>query len=421
MSTASPAILALAQLALLVAPATVLTLLLRAARFPGGTAAAALAGGVVAGVLVGPGVLGRAAPALHQQVFEGGAAQRDAVEAVRRRQAVERAALGAAALDAPARDLRDREHAAELRPLEDALADARRRHRDGLNLLLSGLAALQTALAAALMLPVRARVWRGGAAILAEPGGWISPLVGPAAAVFSGAGAAIVGALALGLPAREALALGAVFAATGIGTLAGVRVRMAAATGMLTAGPAAVLLSWSAAWVYPLFGLFAGLLIPLGLEGRALRTTRRALRTALLLAILPAAACAVVSGFDVPSALGLSGGGPGARAFWVGLALAVLWIGEGLGLAAALAWLSAGRAGAWTLSVRLCEAVPGTIVGMLLVLSAAGVVGPALAAGVALGAAASAWPANRAAAAAVMSFSFMVIPNDVCGMSARAT
>ncbi len=75
----SPFVLAAARLALLVAPAALLAWTLRHARVPGRAAGAAALGGAVAGILVGPSVLGRAAPDLHDVLLRGGVAEERAL------------------------------------------------------------------------------------------------------------------------------------------------------------------------------------------------------------------------------------------------------------------------------------------------------------------------------------------------------
>ena len=69
---------------------------LRRARVPGGWTAAAMLGGVVVGLLAGPGVMGRVAPETHRALFVGGVKESRELEGLAASHEAERAALKSA-------------------------------------------------------------------------------------------------------------------------------------------------------------------------------------------------------------------------------------------------------------------------------------------------------------------------------------
>jgi hypothetical protein len=121
--------------------------LLRGARFPGGWASAAILGGLLAGVFLGPGVLGRVAPEAHRAVTLGGIVEeRDfAARLVEARGAV--AALEASGVTGVAIDEYEQRAMADLEPLGIAVDEARITRRGEWDLALALLgAALLTVL-----------------------------------------------------------------------------------------------------------------------------------------------------------------------------------------------------------------------------------------------------------------------------------
>ncbi|MCC6908372.1 MAG: hypothetical protein IT430_10560 [Phycisphaerales bacterium] len=107
------------------AAAVLLTLLLRAA----GLARAAIVGGLVAGVLVGATVLGRAAPDVHERWFVGGAAERQALEKLRSRQGADVEALQATDVSEIAIDELLAQHRTERKEAAAAHEAAMRQHQ----------------------------------------------------------------------------------------------------------------------------------------------------------------------------------------------------------------------------------------------------------------------------------------------------
>jgi len=186
--------------------------LLRGARLPGGRASSAILGGMLAGVLLGPGVLGRVAPDVHGAAFRGAVREEAALadRLTEARGAVR--ALEASGVTEVAIDEYERGAMAELGPLREA-ADSARVARRG---------AWDVALALA------------GAALLA-----LLPLAGAARMAGDmsfGARRAAIAAGAGSFAAAGAIAGGAVGAFTDVGwSLGALLFAGACATGWFTA------------------------------------------------------------------------------------------------------------------------------------------------------------------------------------------
>lgn len=183
--------------------------LLRGAGIAGGRPAAAVVGGVLAGVLLGPAVLGRAQPELHERLLRGGVAERIALERAIARHAADRIAAVAAGPDGgeQAADLGAR-HAAERGPLQQEHREAVARRRAGV----TGVAAVLLAI---------------GLGLGAFAGRTPRPTAAGAVMAGCAVGAEVlfIGALAhlLGAPLGLAVAAGA--AGAGGSVLAGVPMR----------------------------------------------------------------------------------------------------------------------------------------------------------------------------------------------------
>lgn len=137
-------------LALLIAAAAAAALawLLRGAGIAGGRPAAALVGGLLAGILLGPAVFGHVAPGAFERLYRGGVAER---LALRQTNARHRAELAAASITGPAPGALAEvfaRHNAERAPLERALNQAVAAHRRRLTAAGAGLLALTLLLAA---------------------------------------------------------------------------------------------------------------------------------------------------------------------------------------------------------------------------------------------------------------------------------
>ncbi|MCC5786615.1 MAG: hypothetical protein JJU33_07945 [Phycisphaerales bacterium] len=149
-----PSILLL-RFGLLIVVAAVFGVLLRRAGLPGGRPASAIVGGAIAGVLLGPMVLGAAAPGLHTSMTVGGLQELRELETRRSEMLAERdrelAVLRETDVSAVALDEHKAEFAelldAELRPFRQSLEEARQAHREASGAIVAGLAAWVFALA----------------------------------------------------------------------------------------------------------------------------------------------------------------------------------------------------------------------------------------------------------------------------------
>lgn len=119
-----------ARLVLLIGMGGGFALLLWRAGLAGGRPAAAIAGGLVAGILLGPAVLGSAMPRTYQSLFIGGLAEHDAVESARHRHGIELQALYKADVSPVAREELAAMQAAELGRLILARDKAEARFRE---------------------------------------------------------------------------------------------------------------------------------------------------------------------------------------------------------------------------------------------------------------------------------------------------
>ncbi|HVZ93451.1 MAG TPA: hypothetical protein VG797_02975 [Phycisphaerales bacterium] len=113
------------QVALPLVTASAFALLLRWARVPGEKHGAAIVGGVVAGLLLGPGIFGRVYPARYEALYVGGVAERNELDDLRARQAADLTALRAAGVTPVAVEEAVAGHKAERAPVEVKLSAAR--------------------------------------------------------------------------------------------------------------------------------------------------------------------------------------------------------------------------------------------------------------------------------------------------------
>src|SRR5690606_14788385 len=130
----------------LVSAAALCALLLRWARIPGGAPAAAIAGGILAGVLLGPSVAWRAAPDWSQRYLRGGVEAQRALVTHRQQMQRELAAMEAGSALPSAREERALVLRSQHEALEQRAAATRRAELDAriwqALLLLSGALAL---------------------------------------------------------------------------------------------------------------------------------------------------------------------------------------------------------------------------------------------------------------------------------------
>jgi len=159
-------------LVLLIGAAALFSLLLRAARVPGGRPAAIVAGGIVAGLLLGPAGLPGVWPQQARTVFTGGVQERADLLAMESRHRTEIAALAESNVSQVAIDEQRARHADEIEPLIGAWEEAKRAHAQVMGagaVTLSALALLLTGLLSARSSPRRrdGRAAIAGAAITA--------------------------------------------------------------------------------------------------------------------------------------------------------------------------------------------------------------------------------------------------------------
>lgn len=265
--------------------AAVVAWILRGAGIAGGRPAAAVVGGLIAGVLLGPAVLGQSAPRLHERLYVGGIPERHALESLLARQAADRLALQAAPSGAADPDELRARHAAEQAPLVDALNAARAQHRSRLG----------TAAAALLAAGIGLAAWCGR-----RPAGLASAPLAAAIALGAELGVMVLIGRFFGLPWGLTVGL----AATGAcgSAFAGVPMRWVPRAGRsapaLTTGVWAFVLACAAIVLAADPGRWPAALLPAGamliglIAGGAARrgqSARRAVRAALANAIIPAA------------------------------------------------------------------------------------------------------------------------------------
>lgn len=286
-----------AMLALLVTSAAGAALLLRQARCPGWP----VVGGVAAGLVLGPSILGRALPSFHERVFLGGAAERAVLREVDRRHAAELAAAatapGGAAEAAGRADAMRRRQATERSDAEAAWLAALHEHAVPRRLACAALAATVLLGAAAAALP-RAGA-RGSLVAPLSIGLWAAALPGglayfalrlwgdvePASAALAAAAAAF-GPWALTAVDRDA----AERAEVGGASMVQAAGRVASAAAIVTATAALASRGGASAWwALALLGAPLGWLIPPPHPGTA-RLATGALRVVLVPALGAAAA-----------------------------------------------------------------------------------------------------------------------------------
>jgi len=335
-------------------------LLLRRAGFAGGALSAGIFGGVIGGLLLGAGILGRAAPGAYEGLLIGGVEERQSLEELDSRQRADVRAMAQVDVTEVAIEELRRRHEIERAPLEDALDAARAERRRQV-----GLAALILAAAWGATAGVRTALSDRRRGMAGE--GIVGPLsAGLWSAVVAGVPAGLLAAWTLGVTAREAAAFGA---ALGIGSaFLSVRSRMVGAgarrAGIDLAGVAAMgvgvaaLLALSDDGATPWFAI--ALLI--GFIGtrtrRGSKRVRRIIQGFESGVALPAAVALAVATLD-PFALGGSG------AFWIAAVIAALLSSDGRWLGGWLGWWTAGteamRAEAWTRSAAMVNAGVGAM------------------------------------------------------------
>jgi len=374
---------AIVGLALLGVVAILFAWILRRSSLPGGALAAGLTGGLIAGVLLGPGVLGRAAPGLHESFFVGGAAQRVELEQAELELEGAVAALQATGVSESAL----REHldkgAVELSILQQALDQTKRDMRSVFDLgamLVFGLILLTAP-------------WRSAGRPRADDEPLQSSILsGLSSLIVAGAPAALLGVWTLGLGRAEALAFGVVI---GIGAMCpGLRARIVGGAGRRRSVDRAALVAYIAGAlviaVLTISNLITALLalpllaLAIAMRLPASRRLKRSLKGFSSGALAPIIAAVAFVHFD-PVA------GGATWAFWIAIAIAVVFSTDGRWLGGWLGWWSGGtdaaQREAWRRSAAALNAGVGAVqIGAALLLAGAGLLDDRLLMAVAFGA-----------------------------------
>lgn len=326
---------AIAAGALALIPGAALAWLLRAARPSGGAAWAAVLGGILAGVLVGPGVLGRVAPEAHAAMLVGASNERDTRQRLAREHAIELAVMRSSGVTPQAVGELAAQHEREMAPLRDAEARATAQRAEAIAWAGVGIAAGSLALVYLV----------GGGATSRRPIEPAQRLLARTAGILSVALPVGACALALhwlvGLDGRTGAAFGAAAAAGWAAP--GVRARRmgrearsamtdrassaAMATGMLGAGVVVRSVALVVGAVPALIGLRR-----MGVS-RPSRRVRRALHAALYGLLAPGLCAAAAMRIDPYQLLGAGG-----AALWIVLAVGAVASTDGRWLGAVGGW-----------------------------------------------------------------------------------
>ncbi len=317
--------------ALLLPASLIAALLVRARVFGRGSeVAAAVVGGVLWGVLAGPGVFGRSWPDIHQQVFVGGEVQRETLQRLRRDQAIELAVLQTSGATIEAIDEQRARHGAERGPAELALSTALEGRRRAYDLLAGTLAALVVFLAVAVRLsrPMRCPGSAGRPGLVAGLGAAIVPAVVSAVALAIGCGSSAIGSLAFGacmgagwaVPSARARLLGR----AGRSPVLDVACLASAGLGWLATGATAK----------SLWALIGGLstLVSGRPSGKQWGRGPTRLARALLFGLVAPGACACAAARIDPYAVGELG------VFWIAAGIAIVASGDGRWTSVYAAW-----------------------------------------------------------------------------------
>lgn len=347
----------LLQMALVAPLAIVLAWALRRSGVPGGAWGGGALGGLIAAVLIGPAIMGRATPEFHDRVFVGAVAETMALDEAGREQRVRLAALRATDVSEVAIDEAMRGFERELRPLRKARAEAMERHRRQSWWLITGLAALHACLGVMTMLPAGGRAWsRAGRSVWAQRARPVG--AGAMALLIASAPVAAAFALAPGLTGPALVASTLVFAVPACSPTMRGPMFVAGLTAFVAGG----LLFMG---VTPTIGMFAvvtlaafGAMMVLGWPG-AVRSARRLIGGFMAAVTLPVLLGMAGSHVD-PTRWTLVGS---AWGYLTPLLVAVLWASDGRWSALAIgAKFLRVRTGAyWTGAARQVNAGSGSV------------------------------------------------------------
>jgi hypothetical protein len=339
-----PALLIPLQVLLLTLPAIAFAAIFRAIGLPGGRGAAAICGGMLAGVLFGSLVLGSAAPDVYEPLLRGAVEERVALLEVEQDIAAEKAAAVLALQATGVSEIAeeeilveiDRRYEARLTAARDTLVEAQNRHTRNLSVILGVLAGL--AFASGYFRRTRSEISETPRPVTPRPRDRSVPKVlGPLPPppvellmlVMAAAPAAIFARWLLGLPIPVAIAFGLVLAVPGATirrgghTLSGGWAFLIAA---LLASVCSTLAFGQATSSTVLIGTaMAGSILLLFIDNSLLRTrlTERRFHDTLFYALLlPALAGGMATIVDLQSLVSTGG-------FWIALAIGLIASGDG--------------------------------------------------------------------------------------------
>jgi len=344
---------------------------------PGGCRGTAIVGGIVAGLLAGPGVLGQVSPEIHRRAFVGATEETGALSGLLVRQRADIAAMEHAGVTGVAINELFTQHEQERQPLERAIDAAKRDRRDLFDTIAACVAGVCLLTAGVCAIP-RGRGARRvcARAVRTHP----SRLVLASGALLV-CGVGVPGLLTYAFFARPVpylIGFALIIGMFGISGSLPARARWIAG--------GAALLGWLAAGAIAPTPVFASLSLALcaGLVIGLVRSVRlrRSLLAATRWAALPTLSAMLAVRVDV-MALPAQGG------FWFLLIGALVWCSDGRWFAARMAVQVAGvRENAWSRATVLVNTGAGTLTLVLaLLLADAGIADEALIASALVGAA----------------------------------
>jgi len=377
--------LALAGVCALGILSMLLAWLLRRAGVPGGAMGAAAAGGIMAGVLLGPSVLGRTAPRVTHPALMGATQETRQLQELLAEHRREISALTASGVSPAAMTELQQTHDAERSVMEESLDLALRRHEGRWMLLTAACVGMYLMGATLLATPARASRWRrlAGTLVLtnARPlaAGWI-------ALAIAGAPVGILAFTVLKWHWTSCVALAAVFAIPGVSALLAPTPFLVCAGGCFAGFVLTGVIGWTLGFTIAIAGVFLGLLASLGSSFTHLRVVRALMAPFILRFVLPLLSALAFVRLDLHHMADQT-------VFWLTCVIGVLWSSDGRWLAARAAlWLSRSREARlpnlWTHAATMVDAGASAMqVCAALILLGAGLLPVEAVAGAAIGAA----------------------------------
>ena len=316
---------------------------------PGGYRGTAIAGGIVAGVLLGPGVFGQLSPGWHREMFRGGGAELWELDDLVRRQRADLKAMELAGVTPIAIEELQLEHEAERASALDALKNAEAERRGRLNAIASGFACVCVFSACAGMAPRRRGARRAMfRAARKRPGTLVA-----AGALYTLVGIGIPTLVTYAFARRDpgyALALGVLFGCVGVsGSLLPDR-RWAS---ILIAGSCGSIGAMIAPSVVT-FAIGGSGVLGLVIGARLSRQWKRRFVAAVRWSALPALAAMLTVQADIAAL-------PSRPLFWYAMIASALWCSDGRWFASWVSqWWRARRDHGWASASRLVDAGSGT-------------------------------------------------------------